>query len=233
MIATHVSASTLNAMQAELASVIQGASAKPSFLSSLARRIGEVIAAVALGLARPAASRSMRRIRGEVQTRVAVLLMVLSAAGLVTIANREGFRATPYKDGAGVLTDGYGNTNNVDPKGRKTPERALVELLRNTNTATAGVKRCVKVELWQYELDVYVGLAMNIGVDAFCRSSPNPIKNPYLIDLINARRYAEACDRLLAFNKIRNPKTGQLEVSDGLTKAKQRERRQCLGEEII
>lgn len=168
---------------------------------------------------------------GEVQVRVAVGVMVLSAAGIVTIANREAFRSMPYKDGAGVLTNGYGNTNNVDPTRKVTPERALLDLLHNSNAAAAGVRRCVTVKAHQWEFDAWVALAVNVGVPTFCKSSPDPAK-PNLIDLINAERYTEACDRFLAFNKIRNPKTGKLEPSDGLNKFRRKERLMCLGQEV-
>ncbi len=172
-----------------------------------------------------------RSVRGEVQMRVAAALLVLSAAGIVTVANREVFKQ-PYRDGAGVLTNGYGNTHNVDPKKAITPERALLDLLHNTNEEAAGVRACVTAPLYQYEFDTYVLLAHNTGVGAFCKSSSDP-KHPRLVDLINAGRYQEACDRILEFNKIRNPKTGQLEVSPGLANARAKDRLKCLGKEVL
>lgn len=207
---------------------------KRSGWSALARRVGEVIAALAVGLGphQAFAPGGRRRQFGEVQTRVAITLLVLSAAGIVTIANRESFRAKPYVDGAGVVTNGYGNTNDVDPTKNVTPDRALVDLLHNTNTAAVAVRRCVKVKLYPYEFDVYVALAVNVGTGAFCKSSGKPAK-PNLIDLINAERYGDACDRIREFNKIRNPKTGQLEFSQGLANARDKEWRQCRGEVVI
>ncbi len=173
-----------------------------------------------------------RSMRGEVQTRMAVALLALSAAGIVTVASREVFMAKPYRDGAGVLTNGYGNTHNVDPKKTITPERALLDLLKNANEEAAGVRACVTAPLYQYEFDTYVLLAHNTGVGAFCKSSADP-KHPRLVDLINAGRYQEACDRILEFNKIRNPKTGQLEVSPGLANARAKDRLKCLGKEVL
>jgi lysozyme len=177
----------------------------------------------------------MRKFRrfmlGEVQQRVAVALLVLSATGIVTIANREVFMSKPYRDGAGVLTNGYGNTHNIDPTKAITPERALLDLLKNASDEAAAVRACVKVELYQYEFDTYVLLAHNVGGGAFCKSSGDP-KAPRLVDLINARRYQDACDRILEFNKVRNPKTGQLEVSEGLTNARAKDRLRCLGKDV-
>lgn len=202
---------------------------KSMFWFALVRRIGEVIAAAAPGHGSGLGPR--RRQRGEVQQRVAVGLLVLSAGGIVTIANREVFMAKPYRDGAGVLTNGYGNTHNVDPKKTVTPERALVDLLKNTNEEAAGVRACVKAPLFQYEFDNYVLLAHNVGVGAFCKSSADPNK-PRLVDLINAGRYQEACDRILEFNKLRDPKTGQLVPSVGLTTARAKDRLRCLGKDV-
>jgi lysozyme len=170
--------------------------------------------------------------RGEAQTRTAILLCVLSAAGIVTIAQREVYVAKPYKDGAGVLTNGYGNTHNVKPTSIVTPERALVDLLKNTNEEAAGVRACVTAPLFSYEFDVYVLLAHNVGVPTVCRHSPKPATNPYLIDLINAGRYQEACDRILAFNKITDPKTGQKIFSQGLANARVKDRLRCLGKDV-
>jgi hypothetical protein len=59
-----------------------------------------------------------------------------------------------------------------------TPERALADLLKNTNEEAAGVRRCVKVELYQYEFDTYVLLAHNVGRGAFCKSSDDPSPTP-------------------------------------------------------
>lgn len=203
-------------------------------LPAWARRVGEVIAVFAMGLVPRLTARplGLRRQLGEVQMRVAVGLMVLSAAGIVTIANREVFMGKPYRDGAGVITNGYGNTHDVDPRKTITPERALLDLLKNTNEEAAGVRACVTAKLYQYEFDNYVLLAHNIGVTAFCKSSGDA-QHPRLVDLINAGRYEEACDRILEFNKIRNPKTGQLEVSAGLSSARAKDRLRCLGKEVL
>lgn len=161
--------------------------------------------------------------------RFAIIAAVLSATGLVYIAEREDYRGTAYRDSANVATLGYGATAGVKMGDTTTPARALARLRADATDFEVGVKRCVKVPVYQYEFDAYVALAFNVGVGTFCRSSGNPAE-PSLIDLINAQRYADACERFKAFNKYRNPKTGQLEILRGLSNAREREYRMCIGE---
>lgn len=173
--------------------------------------------------------------------RTTVAALALSAAGLVGIANWEQFVGRTYTDAVGVPTIGYGTTGpDVKPGQTITPERALVRLLQHVDQdSAAAVKRCVKVPLFQHEFDAYVSLTYNIGSRAFCNSA-KPGQPPTLVDLINAERYAEACDRILEFNKARdltkrvlNPRTGKLEHPlvplNGLTKRRQAERITCMG----
>jgi lysozyme len=163
--------------------------------------------------------------------RIAIAVAVLSASGFVYIANREDYRSPAYRDSANVATLGYGATRGVKMGDKTTPARALARLRADASEFEVGVKRCVQVPVYQYEFDAYVALSYNVGLGAFCNSSNDPDK-PALIDLINAQRYAEACERMKAFNKIRNPKTGKLEILPGLVNAREKEYRMCLGEKL-
>lgn len=163
--------------------------------------------------------------------RLSILLVVLSATGFVYIAQREDYRSPAYRDIGGVATLGYGATEGVKMGDTTTPARALARLRADANDFELGVKRCVKVPVHQYEFDAYVALAYNVGIGAFCNSSNDP-ENPALVDLINAQRYADACERMKAFNKYRNPKTGRLEIARGLVNAREKEYRMCIGEKV-
>lgn len=163
------------------------------------------------------------------KVRIAIAVVVLSATGFVGIASREDYRGTAYRDSANVATLGYGATQGVKMGDTTTPARALARLRADASDFELGVKRCVKVPVHQYEFDAYVALAYNVGLGAFCNSSGDP-EHPALVDLVNAQRYAEACERMKAFNKVRNPKTGKLEISKGLSNAREKEYRMCIGE---
>jgi lysozyme len=163
--------------------------------------------------------------------RIAIAVVALSATGIVFIANREDYRSPAYRDIGGVPTLGYGATDGVKMGDKTTPARALARLRADASDFEVGVKRCVRVPVYQYEFDAYVALAYNVGIGAFCNSSNDPA-NPTLVDLINAQRYAEACERMKAFNKYRNPKTGKLEIAKGLQNAREKEYRMCIGEKV-
>lgn len=161
--------------------------------------------------------------------RTAIAALVVSAAALVGIAGYEDYRGTAYLDSGRVPTVGYGATAGVKLGDTTTPARALIRLQGDVTEHARAIQRCIKVPLYQYEFDAYLSLAYNIGAGAFCKPALSG-KEPTLIDLINAQRYAEACDRLLQFDKYRNPNTGQLEPLRGLTKRRQGEHRECVGE---
>nr|WP_315237691.1 glycoside hydrolase family protein [uncultured Albidiferax sp.] len=168
-----------------------------------------------------------RRMLGAA-TRSTVAALVVTAAALVGIAGKEAFRAPAYLDSAGIPTIGYGETLGVKMGDVTTPERALVQLLKSADAHAQGIKRCITAPLYQYEFDAYLSLAYNIGVAGFCTPA-KPGKPPNLIDLINTQQYAQACDRILAYNRAYNPKTGQREVLRGLTNRREAERRACIG----
>lgn len=160
--------------------------------------------------------------------RNSVAALVVSAAAFVGIAGYEGYRASAYLDSANVPTLGYGSTAGVRLGDTTTPERALIRLQGDVSEHARAILKCIKAPLFQHEFDAFLSLAFNVGVGAFCRSAA-PGQPPTLIDLINTQRYAEACQRILQFDKYRNPKTGQLEPLRGLTTRRQGEYKTCTG----
>jgi lysozyme len=172
----------------------------------------------------------------QVAMRVAVLSLGITGAGLAGLALDEkyvGEAMIPVK--GDKWTKGYGMTTGVKKGDRTTPERALMDLLNQVeNVYGRGIKGCIKVPLHQWEYDGFLRLAYNVGVPTFCRKAP-PGEPPYLIDLINAGRYSEACARIEAFNHGPSPgvdKKGERikgPVLKGLVKRRAEERAICEG----
>lgn len=160
-----------------------------------------------------------------IQVRSTISVMVLAASTLVGIAVHEDYQEEAYIPAPGdVPTIGFGSTAGVKMGDRTTPARSLLRLLDEVEGVyAAGVKKCVTAPLYQYEYEAYVSLAYNIGVAAFCRKA-KPGSPPHLIDLINAEKYAEACQRIEAFKYGPGRK-----VLPGLVKRRAEERALCEG----
>lgn len=125
----------------------------------------------------------------KVATRVAVGLLSLTAAGLVSIANLEGFRSEAYIPVAGdVPTIAFGHTEGVKMGDTVTMAEGLNLLNEDVRTAEDAVRRCVKVPLYPHEFDSYTSLAYNIGAKAFCDST--------LVRKLNSGDYAGACEEI-------------------------------------
>jgi GH24 family phage-related lysozyme (muramidase) len=99
-----------------------------------------------------------------------------SAAGLIMLAMHEGYSPTPYKDTAGVMTNGFGNAT-INPNKNVNIIEALTDLQVNTQKTGEGVARCVTAELTQGQYDAYVSFAYNVGVNAFCKSTMAKLAN--------------------------------------------------------
>jgi lysozyme len=158
------------------------------------------------------------------QVRTAVGVLALAASTLVGIAANEGYKDQAYIPVPGdVPTIGFGSTSGVKMGDKTTPVRSLVRLMDEIDSVYAqGVRKCVNVPLSQNEFGAYVSLAYNVGVPTFCRKAL-PGKPPNLIDLINSEKYAEACERIEAFNKSGG------RIYPGLVKRRAEERKICEG----
>lgn len=118
--------------------------------------------------------------------RTLIAALALSAAGLVGLVGYEGYTDKAVIPIPGdVPTIGFGTTDGVKLGDKTTPPAALARALRDVEVKEAAIKRCVHVPLYQYEYDVYVAFAYNIGTGAFCSST--------LVRKLNAGDYAGAC----------------------------------------
>lgn len=138
--------------------------------------------------------------------------MRVSTAGLAKIEAREGFRATPYQDGAGVWTIGIGETAGVTastpPIDYATAKARFLELVR-VEYAGPVSKLIGHAPTTQDQFDAMVSLAYNIGIGNFKRSS--------VLRAHKAGDYAAATAAFAMWNKITDPVTKKLVVSRGLT----------------
>ncbi|MBD3816447.1 MAG: lysozyme [Halothiobacillus sp.] len=156
--------------------------------------------------------------------RAIVATLALSALGLTYIASDEGYQGTAYNDGGGVQTIGFGTTTHPDgspvKRGEKTdPVRALIALQGHVTNTEAAMRQCIgDVPLYQHEWDAYVSLAYNIGTGAFCGST--------LVKKLHESPpdYVGACAQIKRWNKDNGL------VIPGLTKRREREYKQCMGD---
>ena len=153
--------------------------------------------------------------------RLPVAALAFSASALVSIALHEGYSPTAVPPVAGdVATGGFGSTRREDGTPMRLnekvpPQRALVLLLADATKFEQAVKRCAPVPMHPHELSAYVSLAYNIGESAFCGST--------LAKKLQALDYAGACHEILRWDKFRG------KALPGLTKRREAEYRQCLG----
>lgn len=147
--------------------------------------------------------------------RCAVAALGISATCLVSIATFEGYKGKAYKDVVGVPTLGFGETKNVKMGDTTTPERALVRLLTSAEEHADRIRKCIKVPLYQHEFDAYVSFGVNIGTNAFCKST--------LVKKLNKGDYAGACAELKRWNKADG------KVFPGLVNRRQKEYEMCMG----
>lgn len=122
-------------------------------------------------------------------TRIAVGGLSLTAAGLLAIADFEGFRGEAYIPVEGdVPTIGFGSTEGVKLGDTISVPEALNRLESDVRVAEDAVRSCVTVPLMPYEFDAYVSLAYNIGRSNFCGST--------LVQKLNAGDYRGACEEI-------------------------------------
>ena len=167
----------------------------------------------------------------DTHTRVAALLLTLSAAGFVGIALDEGWsgKATiPVK--GDKPTYGLGSTMRPDGSPVQagdsiTPPAAMALSLRQAQVKEAAIKKCVTAPLHQYEYDAYVSLAYNVGESAFSRST--------LVAKANALDYAGACAEILRWRFFQGKDCSLPEnrlLCGGIWTRRQGEAARCRGE---
>lgn len=150
--------------------------------------------------------------------RIAAGALALSAAGLIGIAQYEGFSEEAYVPVPGDrITIGFGHTGPDVKLGDKiTVPDALTRLYRDVGVAESAIGRCVTVPLTQGEFDAYTSLAFNIGAQAFCDST--------LVKRLNQGDYVGACEEIKRWVYAGG------KVVPGLVNRRESEYRMCMGE---
>ena len=154
--------------------------------------------------------------------RTAVGALVLAAATLVGLGASEGYTDKAVIPVPGdVPTKGFGTTTNANGTSVKmgdttTPQRALVDLLRDASKFEQAVKRCAPVPMYPHEFSSMVRFSYNIGEGAFCGSTA--------AKKLRALDYAGACAEILRWDKV------QGRTVRGLTLRRQAEYKECVGE---
>lgn len=139
----------------------------------------------------------------------------IAMIAVAEIAESEGLRLKAYRCPAGVWTIGWGETDGVRPGDTCTKEQADRWLLEDVTDRAKAVLRMCTVEPSENELGALVSLAYNIGLEGLRRSTA--------LRQHNAGNRQAAARAFALWNKARNPRTGQLEVLDGLTARRSRE----------
>lgn len=122
----------------------------------------------------------------NINSRIVIAALSLSAAGFVGIALNEGYTEKAVIPIPGdVPTLGFGTTGGVKLGDKTNPPAALSRALQDVNKFEGALKKCVKVPLHQYEYDSLVDFAYNVGPTKFCGST--------LVKKLNAGDYAGAC----------------------------------------
>ena len=148
--------------------------------------------------------------------RIVVGALSLTAAGLVALANFEGFAPEAYVPVPGdVPTIGFGSTAGVELGDPRIVTAALGRLMRDVGDAESAIGRCVKVPLSQGEYDAYTSFAFNVGGNAFCAST--------LVKKLNAGDYQGACAELKRWVYVDG------RVVQGLVNRREAEYRRCIG----
>ena len=158
----------------------------------------------------------------------AVTAAVLASAGIFIspsteqyVKQTEKLELTPYRDYAGIWTDGWGNTKGVVPGRTITLEKAQADFEQHMRGFIADVFiATAPAPLYQGQLDAYVSLTYNIGGPAF-RSSAAAAAH-------RAGDFPAACLHILRFDKARNAKTKKLEVLRGLALRRYAEYNTCI-----
>lgn len=171
--------------------------------------------------------------------RIAIATLVLSATGLVYIAEREGYRERAYADpvhGTAVPTAGFGSTAGVKMGDTLPPVRALVRLRADAAEHELMLRRCLAVPLLQREWDAFVGLAHNTGATAVCRNADRTGPST-IVARLQAGDHAGACEAILLYDRagpVRRPEDRCSHPANrtcrGVWTDRQRLRAMCLGQ---
>lgn len=136
------------------------------------------------------------------------------AMGARLIGQCEGCRLAPYQDTGGTWTIGIGTITLAGvPVTADTPpitmDQAVAAMEIELQATSARVDAGFKVSVTINQRAALYSFAYNEGASAERSSSA--------LALLNAGDVQGAADHLLLWNKVRDPATGELVTSDGLT----------------
>ncbi|WP_374374536.1 lysozyme [Dongia sp.] len=141
---------------------------------------------------------------------------------IAILGGYEGLRLTGYLDIAGIPTYCYGKTGPEAVVGKIYPQDLCEKLLTDEGYKVwEAVDRRVKSKMTPWQWVALASLVYNIGDGAFAKST--------VLRLANAGDWVGACNAILAWNKITDPRTGKKVVSKGLANRRASERLICLG----
>lgn len=146
----------------------------------------------------------------------------ISNLGIELIMGVEGFKKEAYLCPAGVLTIGYGHTENVKEGDEITREKAIEYLLADLRKVEDAVRRYVTVPLKQNQYDALVSFTYNVGINAF--------KTSTLLKRLNAGDYDGVGEELMRWVNIRDA-DGNKRVCQGLVNRRIIEKKRFLGVE--
>lgn len=125
------------------------------------------------------------------------------------IASHEGCQLTAYRDGAGILTIGFGSTTAVAPGDRITLDEAKRRLKVDLLTAAAKIDAVVPgvaADLSELQYAALLSFVFNLGL----KPSWTIVKR------LKARQWDQIPAEMAKFNRARDPATGQTVVVKGL-----------------
>lgn len=134
------------------------------------------------------------------QSRSAVAVLALSAAGFVGIVMREGYTEKAIIPIPGDRpTMGFGSTfkedgSAVTMQDAITPQKAVRLAVIHIAKDESALKRCFgDAVMYQHEWDAFVRLSHNVGAGSVCKSS--------IVPKVQRGDYEAACNTILDFKK--------------------------------
>ncbi|MBU3720553.1 MAG: lysozyme [Burkholderiaceae bacterium] len=128
---------------------------------------------------------------GSTAQEVRPMAKSVSSSFLGHICGMEGLRTKVYSDSGGVATIGCGHTGAGVREGTISKDRAYQLLRADVARFEKCVNDSITAPLTQSMFDALVSIAYNMG----CTGA---MKNAGLADLVNARRYSEAAEKIKA-----------------------------------
>lgn len=147
-------------------------------------------------------------------------MRTINEAGKKILKRAEGLPGTDgapaletYLDDAGVPTNGWGHTKGAVMGQQIDVQRAEDLFGGDIAPAEETVEQAVKTELSDNQFAALVIFAFNVGLAGFTGST--------LLKVLNAGNYDQVPAQLRRWNKVRDPKTGQMVESHGLNNRRQ------------